>query len=327
MSLESKHYGTEKEPVRSGDLGALTGCALAWQYGRQEGEEAAPLRAQDVLEASAREALFKALREGLWEADAVEKLFRDAYRRRAKGQQVDWEGRDPKQEGRAFLQMLKNFLPEARRRVASALAIDAGFTVSMGGVKCAGSIDLLYRDPVGKLCLAKLSFERRRRSQWMLDHDPELALQGAAVYRGEISADGKPLRLAAWPDRIEYLYLRDFLPLRAGMRIRIEHPDQVPHFSAPLWSMVVLGENMLGPAFYGSRQSSAALPRLEFSLKQFVAAVKGGRIVETFGDHCRFCPFQSRCLGEGSGVLSRKEQEVIDKALTGISTKPLESNL
>src|SRR5262245_31466656 len=104
MSLETKHYGSEKEPVQSGDLGALTGCALAWQYRRrQEEDPEGPLRAQELLEASAREAIFRALRQGLWDGDDVEKIFRDGYRQRAKNRQVDWEGKDPKQEGRAIL--------------------------------------------------------------------------------------------------------------------------------------------------------------------------------------------------------------------------------
>jgi hypothetical protein len=317
MSFQPKNYGSEKEPVRGGDLGALTGCSLAWRYDREgQDDPKETLRASEILEAAGREAILRALREGIWEADQVEKIFRDSYRRIAQKKPVDWEGRDPKQEGRSFLQMLKNFLPEARRRVASTVAIDAPFKLMLGGVACAGTIDLLYKNPEDKLCLAKITFERRRRSQWLLDHDPELALAAAAVLMGEIEGLGT---LNAWPDRVESLVLRDLLPLKTGMRLRIEHPDQAAHFGVALWSSVVVqGNELRGPAFYQSRQGPGVLSRLEFSLKQFVAAVRGNRIVETFGEHCRFCPWQERCLGEGAGLLSRKELEVLDRALAQI---------
>jgi hypothetical protein len=112
--------------------------------------------------------------------------------------------------------------------------------------------------------------------------------------------------------------LRDFLPFKANNRIHIEHPDQAAYFEVPLWSTVNVHENDLrGPGFYQSRQAPMSVRRLEFSLKQLVAAVRGGRIVETFGDHCRTCPWQERCLSEGD-QLSRKELEVLDRALASI---------
>jgi hypothetical protein len=321
MSLQAKQYGSEREPVQAADLQALTGCSLAWWYGREEEGTGAAPKAQDILEAAAREALLRALREGAWEADLCEKRFRDAYRRMAGKRPVDWEGKDPKQEGRAFVQMLKGFLPEARRRVAEIIAIDAPYSVVVGGVHCEGRVDLVYRNPEGKLCATKFTFDRRRRSQWLIDHEPELSLLGAASLLGNIDGVGC---LGVWPERLELLTLRDLLPYRTGARVRIEHPDQMSHFHAPMWtSVVVPNDTTHGPAFYQSRQVASVLPRLEFSLKQWVAAVRGGRVVETFGEHCRFCPHQARCLGEGEGLLSRKEQEIVERALEGIPAQEL----
>lgn len=316
MSFHAKLYGTEKEPVRSKDLGALTGCSLAWWYNREaqdvENESAV---ASEVLEAASREVIFRALREGQWQFDLCERHFREAYRRIVAGRPVEWDGKDPKQEGRAYLQMLKNFLPEARRSIASVLALDVPFSVMLGGIRCTGNIDLLYKNAEGKLCLAKLSFEKKRRSQWLLDHDPELSLQAAALSMGGV--EGMSL-LARWPERLEVLYLRDFLPFKAGSKIYVEHPDQAAYFNVPIYTSVPVSENDLrGPGFYQSRQAPMSVKRLEFSLKQLVAAVRGGRIVETFGDHCRACPWQERCLSEGEH-LSRKELELLDRTLASI---------
>lgn len=317
MSFQAKLYGSEREAVRSGDLEALTGCSLAWWYSREAGEAAgSEAKAQTVLEAAAREALFRSLREGVWEADLCERRFRDAYKRFVGKRTLDWEGKDPKQEGRAFLQMIRNFLMEARRRVAETVAIDAPFRVSIGGVECEGRVDLVYRDPEGRLCAARMTFERRHRSQWLIDHDPQLSLLGAALLMGELEGLGC---LGLWPERLELLAMRDLLPFRSGARVRIEHPDQMAHFRAPMWTSVVIqGDDTHGPAFFQSRQVPSVVSRLEFSLKQWVAAVRGGRVVETFGEHCRFCPHQARCLGEGSGILSRKEQEIVERALAGL---------
>lgn len=326
MSFDPKLYGSDREPVRGEDLGALTGCSLAWWYRKEGsgGEEEGSLRASSLLEEAGKESIFRALKEGVWDGNTVEKFFRDAYRRLAGKRHVDWEGRDPKQEGRSYLQILRSFLPEARRRIAEIVAMDTPFHVNLGGVRCAGKIDLLYKNPEGKLCLAKLVFERKRRSQWLIDHEPELTLQAAAVLRGGIA--GKEKTPLGWPDRLEWLFLRDFLPLKPGMRIRVEHPDQAVHFGVPLWSSVLVqGTEMRGPAFYQSRQRAGGLARLEFSLKQLVAAVRGGRIVETFGEHCRFCSYQERCLSEGAPTLSRKEQEVLDRALVGIPPQSIAS--
>jgi hypothetical protein len=316
MSFHAKLYGTEKEPVRSQDVGALTGCTLAWWYKREEqntNQEA--VLATSILEAAGREVLFRVLHEGIWEADRCEKMFREAYKRLTTGCSVNWEGRDPKQEGRAYLLMITNFLPEARRMIASTLAIDVRFSVVLGGIRCVGKVDLLYKDAEGKLCLAKVSFERKRHSQWLLDHDPELAMQAAALSLGGI--EGMSL-FAKWPERLETLYLRDFLPFKASTKIHLEHPDQAAYFGAPLWSHTTVQEGELrGPGFYLSRQAPMSIRRLEFSLKQLVAAVRGGRIVETLGDHCRACPWQTRCLSEGD-QLSRSELETLERSLASI---------
>jgi hypothetical protein len=315
MSFHAKLYGTEKEPVHAKDLNALTGCTLAWWYNREEQNNRQEVLASEILEAAGREVVFRVLREGIWETDICERMFRDAYKRLSHGLSLDWEGRDPKQEGRSFLLMLKNFLPEARRMIASALAIDVPFSINLAGIRCVGNIDLLYKDADGKLCLTKISFARKRSSQWLLDHDPELALQAAALSMGGV--EGMSI-LARWPERLECLYLRDFLPFKSSLKILVEHPDQAEYFNVPLWSHANVSENDLrGPGFYLSRQAPMSVKRLEFSLKQLVAAVRGGRIVETFGDHCRACPWQERCLSEGD-QLSPKEISALDRALASI---------
>ena len=56
MSFHAKLYGTEKEPVRSQDVGALTGCTLAWWYNREEqNTNQESVLASSILEAAGRE--------------------------------------------------------------------------------------------------------------------------------------------------------------------------------------------------------------------------------------------------------------------------------
>jgi hypothetical protein len=312
-------YGTPEHPVQEQDLAALTSCSLAWKYQQEnrENETTNVTKANTLLEKSARETISLLLQEGVWDGDEADTIFRQRYRYLAQNQRINWEGRDPRQEGRAYLEILRSFLKTARRKVKHVIASNQPFEFALDDIYCQGTIDLLYENEDDKLCLSRFNFSKKRPSRWLIDNDAVLRMHATALVEGVFGAP----ELCRWPDQLEWVQLHDWLPIKKGSRVKIEHPEQSEHFGAPLWTSITVTEsNTFGPGFYQSKQRPEMTSRFAFSLKQFKNAVQEDRLVETFGEHCRSCPYQTPCRAEGSDLLGPHERARLERSMESIAS-------
>lgn len=337
---DHRSYGTRADPVRQSDLFDLAGsygCAQRFAFRKRAAVDPSARVTERVswkpalgnarhetIRRYLTDPAQRVLRGTMPSLDALEECVRAELQRAADGLPVEWYDDDPAKELRDAAVMIGGLLADLPSRVAEIVFCEAPFLAEIdSGTKGAsywlvGTVDFVYRDHAGALVLADFKSGAQRLHQIILDHGYQFGIYAHALERGVFLPGTEHERqVAAFPDALFVVHLRDYLPYQKKTSKTVERPEEVEFFGTARGRKVTLEAGQRrGPAWYRARRSPEDVARLRHSIRNIVSTVRLGRFVEAIDEHCVRCDFRDRCLSAGhvDDTLARD----LEKSLRGL---------
>jgi len=125
-------------------------------------------------------------------------------------------------------------------------------------------------------------------------------LLAARMRLDDIVTELGAVRFDAYPARIRYVHLRDYIPYSRGGSKWVSRPEELDFYDVeePQKVKYAKGETR-GPGWYRVTRAESDTPRLRHLLKAVVTWIRFGRFPAAPGEMCSRCRFREPCLVDG----------------------------
>lgn len=222
------------------------------------------------------------------------------------------------------------FLLAAPKRIKEVVAVESKFrgTIERRGtpIHTQGTVDIVFRDHEGRLCLGDYKSGKRKPTQFCLTFGHEASLYAHALREGTfVAKDGSETRYSQFPDALYVIFVQDFMPALKDSNRRVWMKTECDYWGVSPGSSVKVKKGMpRGPGWYESGCTAEQLPGFAEAVGQVVSCIRMGFFPPVLNSGCTMCRYKEPCVAEGFG-LHGGEKKKLETMLAGIPEDELKA--